>query len=103
MKASLSTLLMLTALLTSFALRADDLSTPISLRPVTSSFAIEPGPTSYSRETTIDTGSLYDSRYKLKSVSIMDITLSTAGPDLGAFSGTVKVNGTTLFTYDGTW
>jgi len=89
--------------LTGFPALADDLSTPLGLRPINATFALDPGPTSYSADRSIDSASLYDPRYKLKAVSISDITISTRGPDLGAFSGTVKVNGVNLFTYDGQW
>ena len=82
---------------------ADDLSTPLGVRPIDATFAVDPGPTSYTGSASIDTVSLYDPRYKLKAVSISDITISTRGPDLGTFSGTVKVNGVNLFTYDGQW
>ena len=99
----ISTLMMLAGLLAIVPAAADDLSTPVNISPINSTFTIEPGPTSYFKDTKIDTLSLYDARYKLKSVSIMDITVSTLGPDLGTINGTVKVNGVTLFTYDGKW
>lgn len=96
-------LLLLPASLAIWSAAADDLSTPISFRPIKATFAVDPGPTSYSKDSSVDTASLYDPRYKLKSVSIMDISIATLGPDLGTFNGTVRVNGVTLFTYDGKW
>src|SRR5512140_568775 len=77
--------------LMSFNANADVLTTPLSMRSINASFALEPGPTAYSSSSSADPASLYDPRYKLDGVSISDITISTKGPDLGTFSGTVKV------------
>jgi len=82
---------------------ADDLSTQVSVRPINATYFIEPDSTSYSGNVTIDPASLHDPRYKLKSIAITDITIATKGPDLGTFSGTVKINGVNLFTYTGQW
>ena len=84
-------LLLLTALLAGVSASADDLSNPIGVRPISASFAVNPGPATYLGESRIDPASLYDPRYKLKSISIMDITIATVGPDLGKFNGSIKV------------
>jgi hypothetical protein len=104
MRTRILALLSLAALLLiAFDCITDDLSILLNVKPLNATYAVNPGPPSYAGSVTIDRRSLYDESYTLTGVSVSDIKLSTNGPDLGAFSGTVRVNGVILFTYSGDW
>jgi hypothetical protein len=82
---------------------ADDLSSLLNVNPLNVTYALNPGSPAYSGTATVEPRALYDLRYKLTGVSLSDISISTRGPDLGAVSGIVKIDGVVLFTYNGDW
>jgi len=76
----------------------------INLDQINGTYVINPGPNpSYSGSVTVDPTTLYDQNYNLTGASIYGIDVSTAGANLGNCSGTVRVNGILLLTYNGAW
>jgi hypothetical protein len=82
---------------------ADDLSGPINISSINVTYHVDKDATTYSATSSIQPASLHSAGYKVTSLAVGDVTIRTLGPDLGDFSGTVKVNGAILFTYSGKW
>ena len=81
----------------------DAFTISLNLAPFTGTYKLNPGPTTYGGSFSIDAKTLYDQGYTLTGASVYDMTVSTAGPNLGNCSGTVTINGKPLLTYSGPW
>jgi hypothetical protein len=106
MKTRLCALLVLATLpLMAFNCITDSFTISLNLKPFNATYPINPGNnTAYSGSYAINPDTLYDATsYTLDGASVYDIRVQTQGPDLGTCSGTVWVNGTILFTYNGPW
>lgn len=82
----------------------DAFTIALNLAPFNGTYTVTPGGNgTYGGTLTINPATLYDNSYTLTGASVYDIRVSTAGPNLGTCTGTVRVNGILLFSYAGTW
>jgi hypothetical protein len=82
----------------------DPFTIALNLKPFNGTYTINAGSNpNYGGAITINPGTLYDDSYTLTGASVYDIKVSTAGPNLGTCSGTVRVNSIVLCTYNGSW
>ena len=105
MKTRILALLVIAAIpLMGFYCIVDQFSISLNLKPFNGTYTVNPGNSpNYGGTATFNPATLYDNSYTLTGASVYDITVSTAGPNLGTCSGSVTVNGTLLFTYNGAW
>ena len=107
MKARLLALMVVASLpLMAFNCITDSFTIALNLKPFNGTVRLNPGGNTgtYGGFFTVSPDSMFDSNtYALDGASVYDVTVGTAGPDLGAVHGTVTVNGTLLLTYNGTW
>ena len=105
MKARILTLLVIAALpLMGFDCLVDQFSIALNLKPFNGTYNINAGSNpNYGGSLNIDPSTLYDNSYTLTGASVYDIRVSTAGPNLGTCTGTVRINGIVLCTYNGAW
>jgi hypothetical protein len=82
----------------------DAFTVSLNLTPLNGTYPLTAGPTTtFGGAFSIDSGTLYDNAYTITGASVYDIKVSTAGPNLGTCSGTVRVNNILLLTYNGPW
>ena len=82
-----------------------DFNVTISPDPLNATYVINPGTSLTYGGSAVVPASVWfnNSDYDITSVSVFDIKVSTAGPDLGNCAGDVTVNGQVLFHYAGPW
>ncbi len=105
MKVRILTFLAIAAIpLMGFDCVTDAFTIALNLKPFNGTYNINAGNSpNYGGTATFNPATFYDNSYTLTGASVYDIRVSTAGPNLGTCSGSVTVNGTLLFTYNGAW
>jgi hypothetical protein len=81
----------------------DAFTISLNLAPFNGTYALNPGPTTFGGSFSINTTTMYDQGYTLTGASVYDITVATAGPNLGTCTGAVTINTIPLLTYSGPW